>query len=317
MLKFSLKDGNISRAHSVTYSHTAQFNVAIKSFGAFFFGIPFFCAGLAIILLSMGVIEYDPEDMNAPPWVLGVGGGMFFLPGIIFILIGFQRRKEEKKIKRGKRDASSTPWEWDYPQGPEGYREKKEIHMIKHTILTLIVLIFMIPFNYWAFFSGEGDGIEGIVLFFDLIPTLGVVRLIYLLVQFKKFGNSSLQFETYPFFLGEKISLVLWGLPVDKPIQKLDLKLKCIEEEFEWVGGKNAETKQMVPYLVYCDSRTVDDVTLGDGGELAIEWELPPDEDFDSQIAERPSIIWELEVTANLKGLNYNAYFLLPVYLKR
>jgi len=37
--------------------------------------------GLAVILIALDWIHVDPSHVHAPPWVLGVCGGMFALPG--------------------------------------------------------------------------------------------------------------------------------------------------------------------------------------------------------------------------------------------
>jgi len=37
--------------------------------------------GLAVILIALDRIHVDPSHVHAPPWVLGVCGGMFALPG--------------------------------------------------------------------------------------------------------------------------------------------------------------------------------------------------------------------------------------------
>lgn len=45
-------------------------------------GSAFLLAGLAIVCVALGWIEVDPASVHAPPWVIGVCGGMFAAAGI-------------------------------------------------------------------------------------------------------------------------------------------------------------------------------------------------------------------------------------------
>ncbi len=52
------------------------------------FPLVFTCSGLFVILVALGVIPTSPESMDAPAWVVGIAGGMFFFVGL-FLFVRF------------------------------------------------------------------------------------------------------------------------------------------------------------------------------------------------------------------------------------
>ena len=182
----------------------------------------------------------------------------------------------------------------------------------------MLVLIgtFLAPFHWWAFVSPEGTlMVKGIVVFFDLAFGLaGGYYLFRNLALFLKYGNSRLQFGSFPFFLGNKLSVVLVGLPSE--IGRLQLDLRFIEEKYETrQRGRNRESR-VVCYQMYHEARTLEGREISSAKKLPLEWNLPEHSEFASTLSQRPARFWELEVKADTSGVDYHSRFLLPVYAR-
>jgi hypothetical protein len=66
---------------------------------------------------------------------------------------------------------------------------------------------------------------------------------------------------------------------------------------------------------MYADKQVIDDAAELLGGEIAIHFDLPaPTEDLETQLSERPPRYWELMVTSEVRGIDFESTFLVPVY---
>ena len=76
----------------------------------------FLLAGLAIVFVAFGWIRVDPASVHAPPWVLGLCGGMFALTGAVLFGYGVTNglgagaRAEEDDVERDEHAFAVMPW---------------------------------------------------------------------------------------------------------------------------------------------------------------------------------------------------------------
>lgn len=278
------------------------------------FGSPFAGMGTFILLIGLGKVEMDPSKIHAPMWVISVCGAMFLLAGLWFIWHGLDGLRRKAKIKHVKTTRASSSWLWDYEWQALGISDNKFKKVIHALIMLSVVSVFLAPFNWWAFFSGdESIMVKVIVVLLDLAFGLGGgYYFLNNLGMFLKYGNSRLRFGNFPFLLGDKLSVMLVDLPSE--INQLQLDLRCIEEKYEiHQRGQERESK-VVCYQLYHESRTLNGREVAASGKLSLEWDLPGDPEFASTLSQRPALFWELEVKADTPGVDYHSSFLLPVY---
>ena len=176
----------------------------------------------------------------------------------------------------------------------------------------------MAPFHWFVYFSKDADRVpfwvNGIIGVFDLVILALIAKFFYLLVQYFKYGNSRLRFNTFPFYLGDKLSVVLLGMP--SRVNQMIIDLRFIEEQYETRGSGKNRSQQVICYQRYHVNRTLKgkDVSLSES--LSLEWDLPEDPEFSSALSQRPARFWELEVRADTPGVDYHSRFLLPVYAR-
>jgi hypothetical protein len=193
----------------------------------------------------------------------------------------------------------------------------------------LFFSVFLSPFNFWAFFSGEGPiPVKLIVSLFDLICLAGWGAFVYQLFRGLKYGESVLAFDGFPFFLGDRLEARFTGADRFLDYTKLTVTLRCVEEALEKDGDSNAvkcysrweDQKSYAPgelsFSLGEPSRVLQVFRRADSGAvLSVSFPLPA-EDLGTMLSESPSRYWEVEVKAETPGIDFGATFLVPVYSK-
>ncbi len=286
----------------------------IHGWPSFFFGLPFAGMGTFILLMGLGKIEVDPGKVHAPMWIIALFGLLFVLAGLSFIWHGLGGVRRKAKIKIVKTTRASSPWLWDYEWQALGISDNKLKKVMHGLIMLIVVGAFLAPFHWWAFVSDEGSiMVKAMVVFFDLVFGLGGgYYFLNNLALFLKYGNTRLRFSSFPFLLGDTLSVLLVDLPAE--INQLQLDLRFIEEQYETRGsGRNKESR-VVCYQLYHEERILKGREVASSGKLSLEWGLPNEPEMTSTLSQRPARFWELEVKADTPGVDYHSRFLLPVY---
>jgi len=292
-----------------------QSQTTIHGWPSFFFGIPFAGVGAAGLLMMAGVIPVAPEKINGPQWMIWIFAGFFLFAGLSFMTHGLKGALRRKAIEQLKRRRATSPWEWDFAWSRIGFSRPKWKKPAKTFTMFFIFLVFLAPFNWWAFVSGEKSFILYFVVgLFDLL-TVGIFcQFVYHFLQYLKYGTSRILFFAFPFHLGGVLKVGLEGLPNRALIEDLELNLRFIEERYEVRGtGKNRRS-EVVCYQKYLDRRKLKAEEIPLGPVFEMEWPLPDNADYVTRLSERPARFWELEVKASTPGVDYDEQFLLPVY---
>jgi len=280
------------------------------------FGLPFAGIGAFFFLMGLGKVEVDPAKVHAPLWIISVFGLMFLLAGLSFIWHGMDGLRRKTRIKNAKTTRAASPWLWDYEWQALGISDNKLKKVLHGFIMLVVVGTFLAPFHWWAFVSDEGHlMVKLMVIFFDLVFGLGGgYYFLNNLALYLKYGNSRLRFANFPFYLGDKLSVILVGLPSE--INQLQLDLRFVEEKYETRQRGNKKESRVVCYQLFHEARTLKGREVAPSSKLSLEWDLPDEPEFTSNLSQRPARFWELEVKADTPGVDYHSQFLLPVYSK-
>jgi hypothetical protein len=148
-------------------------------------------------------------------------------------------------------------------------------------------VVFMVPFNYVGFVL---EGVPGRWFWVGIVGLFDVVAVVVVGYAFLGPGRSEL-------------------------LEPMTVTLRAVEEAYETRGSGKNRSQQVVFYETYVDSQAIDDVRRRWEGRrgLALEFDLP-NEAAGTCLSERPPRYWELEITADVPGVDYKAVFLLPVY---
>ena len=281
------------------------------------FGVPFIAAGIFIAALASGRVG-DSGDLSELPRPLPyLIAAIFGLPGLFVSLTGARAMVRALALRSKVQAHPEEPWAYEFSWTREGVREAPRTTLLGQLGLALFLSIFLTPFNYFVFFSPEEQApffAKAIVVLFDLILVLVVVGVLYTIVQRARFGFSSVAFDSFPYFLGGRLSARLQpGLGIGR-FDKMTLTLRCIEEVTETVRHGNKTTTS-----TRCEQVWSDSIEMAQGGSLGSDpipfwFDLPSGEGLTTQLSASPSRYWELEAKAERPGVDYLATFLLPIY---
>ena len=272
--------------------------------------------GLIFMTVGAGVMTgafYLPDEPGTPPVYVGVAfGGSFFLAGLLVLVSGVKGLLAQRG--KAQRELSSQFWDADFPWDPQGCDSFGLRGFFGSLIGAAFMAVFLTPFN-WMIFSEDDVPYfaMGMIGLFDLIVVSLVGYALYALIRWLKYGTPRLEFERYPYFLGETLNARFKARTIGH-FRAFTMTLRCIEESIEG-SGKNRTT---VFRQIYADEIKVDKPGVHEnlGDALPITFNLP-NGDYGTKITEctRPRY-WEVEIHADTAGVDFLAQFLVPVYAR-
>jgi hypothetical protein len=241
---------------------------------------------------------------------------LFFLSITILFarvfFLGLVELNKHRRILRQKKNDPNAPWLYDFENNLEGAIGSRLRYSIWEEFLAVFVfLLFISLFGFMMDFKVIWTVIVSIALICLMFYQggKGALENILNLSHYFKFGKGRFVFTKFPFYLGSTLQAKVSNLPPKEKINDLVLKLRFIQEEII--------DSSKVNFLEYfLDQKIFSIQDLDVDGNLPIEWPLPDNPEFTTNLSERPAKYWELEVKAETSGVDYHERFLLPVYAK-
>jgi hypothetical protein len=258
---------------------------------------------------TLGFLDVPLQGANAPMWVIGAVGTAFLAAGLI--LLGHSVRGVRAAARR-RALADAPAWERDFPWDPAGTRDRAGRRVANAFLGASFLAVFLVPFNWWAFLSGEGPWpVKLGIGLFDLILLLVTGNAFYLLAQLLKYGHSRLAFPRFPFFLGERLEVAF----SPNRFAEVRFTLRLVEERYETRRHGKNRTTSLVCYELHRDEKTLEPGALV--SEVPVEFDLPDAPGLANRLDEVPIRYWELVVEAEEPGVDFATTFVLPVYSAR
>ena len=280
------------------------------------FGFIFIGVGTAVILLAMGIIPSSEENFNAPKGLVGIIGGIFAVAGVSIVLGGVNGVSKKAKLRNKALQHPDQPWLADYNWSEAGSRDDTLRQVTKMFMGAIFISVFMVPFNWLIFFSDESVPffVHIIISIFDLAALAAWGYAVYLLGRWLKYRDSRIIFDTFPFFLGQMLSVRWSPSRALGNYNKITFILRCVEEVKETTGtGKNRQT-QIVSYQIWADQFVVDEPGRHEGlYDVPVTFLLPAD-GRPTKINAPLAQYWEIEIHADTPGIDFKADYMVPVY---
>jgi hypothetical protein len=296
----------------VLENHPTQSATTIDGWRSALFGIPFLAAGVLISLAALGFVS---GRKNAPDWVIGIIGPFFFLGGLFFLIHGLRGAMRKARYFRDAAERPGQPWLYDFHWRQEGISFSAFNTMLGRLLAALGWNAFLIPF-FWIGLNVRGAFL--LLIFASLFALIGLVfwyRWAQMLADLLRYGNSLLNYDAFPFFLGGTLRARLRAPHYVSDMDAFTLTLRCIQEKYITTGSGNNRTTRVVCYELYKDAVTLTRDRLAGlaGGEIPVEFRLPANQPTTS-LASTPPVYWEIEAHGQSTKVRYQAYFLVPVY---
>jgi hypothetical protein len=282
---------------------------------AVFFGVVFTAAGAFVTAIGLGWIPVDPSSVHAPMAVIAACGAIFGVPGLLILVTGIRGAVASRRRRIELALRPDEPWLADREWNERGESFTGTARFLKSAVATLFLAVFLVPFNWWAWFSPqEGVMVKIFVSVFDLALVFAVGEALRRFLAMLRYGRSEVLYDSFPFFVGEEMSLS-FRRPGHAVFSKLTFRLQCIEERMETTGrGKNRTTRR-IPFALWqrVVERNEEDGAAAAYGDDKLEFTLPADRPG-NRFGESPPTYWQLLVTGEAVGPDYEGQFLLPVY---
>mgnify|MGYP001228419701 CR=1 FL=1 len=283
--------------------------------GAFIFGSIFVAAGVSIVLIGTGVIPVDPSRVNAPYWIITICGGVFAGAGLmVWGMAATQQRAERHRRDAMKRYAGSEAHA-DYAWNPSGYTPPRWRRAFQSLLGAGFFTVFLSIFNWWAWRVPDSPLlVKIVVVLFDLILVLVWWKTALAFGRCAKFGGSRLVYQRFPYRLDEPLA-VRWMPPHGiTRADKGSFTFRCVEEYYEERGQGKDRSRWLVHDELSAEVQSFDTPhDFPPGRAVELRFTLPPDARRTQLLADRP-VYWELHVTLSMAGLDFEEWYLVPVY---
>lgn len=283
--------------------------------GAFFFGGIFVAMGTFIALIGLHVIPVDSGSVHAPYWVVFVAGACFASGGFMVWGMAARQRRADIRRREAMRRYAGSEAHADYAWNPGGFAPPRWGRAAGALIGAGFFTVFLSIFNWWAW--GVPDSpwpVKVVVVLFDLILVLVWWKTVLTIGRCVKFAGSRLVFHHFPYRLNEPIA-VRWIPPRGiTSADKGSFVFRCVEEYYEERGSGKERNRWLVHDELCAETQSFDaphDFPAGRAVEL--RFALPPEARATKLTSERP-VYWELEVKLSLAGLDFEEWYLVPVY---
>ncbi len=285
--------------------------------GAFLFGSVFIFAGVFIALIGTHTIPVDPSTVHAPFGIIVVCGACFAGGGLMVWSMAVRQWRAEWHRRRTMRTFAGSNAHADFPWNPAGYTPSRWGRAAKAVIGTAIFSLFAVISNWWAFGADDSPWLVKVVaVVFDAVVVVVWWRTALIVARCAKFTGSKLVFHHFPYRLDEPIA-VRWIPPRGvSHADKGTITFRCVEEYYEErQSGKDRE-RWLVHDELCAETQTFDSPRdFATGRPVEMRFAIPADARGTCLSSERP-VYWELEVKLSRAGLDFEEWYLVPVYAR-
>ncbi|HET7458575.1 MAG TPA: hypothetical protein VFJ74_13070 [Gemmatimonadaceae bacterium] len=293
----------------VMRGRNARSTNTVQGWAAVALGVPFVGIGLAIVALIAGTFGAAAGGrLAAPAAVMATLSATFTLVGLAFVGSGVRAIVRRAGAPTLRARFPGQPWMWDFPWDRRGGRDESVGEIGRALVVAAMIELFLVPFHWVGFQSAERLRMfQLITLIFDAVVAAIVGYALYLTARRVRYGRSRIRFAGFPCAPGEEATLDLAGISPLARRYPLVATLRCIEERYEMHGNGRHRRAVTVCYELGRDVRTVAP------GETTVRFPIPADAPT-TTLGARPPRYWELELAAEVPGVDFGARFLVPVY---
>jgi hypothetical protein len=298
----------------VLLNHPTQSNVPLDGWKAALFGLPFLLFG---VFIEAAAFDFFPvRGKHAPTWLLSLVGLFFFSGGLFLFIHGAFGLSRQAAHDREAAQFPGQPWYSDYRWHKEGFAFSAFNAMLNRFLAALVWSAFAAPF------LGVGWHERGLARIFlvsalivALLSLIFWYRWAQMLADLLRYGNSFLNYDQFPYFLGSTLRARLRAPQHVSDLDELSFTLRCVQEKYVTTGTGNNRKTQVVCYELYKDAQTLtrSQIIGLAGGDIPIEFRLPAGQRT-TTLCYNPPTYWEIEARGRSHTVTYEAYFLVPVY---
>lgn len=232
--------------------------------------------------------------------------------GLMFAAVwGGRLQKEADKLKESRPD---EPWLWEKEWVDGRIRAGSKGKMIGALIFATIWNLISAPVLFFVPDEvGKGNNLALIGLIFPAIGLLLAWWAVYAVLQWRKFGNSTFEMQTTPGVLGGWLEGRVHTNIRTRPEDGYRLTLNCKRTESSGSGkNRSSSTKVLWQDTVVIPGNHV--LAGPHGATIPVRFGIPYDAGPETDTEGSGTVTWQLEVAAELPGVDFSTHFDVPVF---
>lgn len=301
------------RSDGRTATKQININTALATGCVALFLLPFASAGAftAVKAVQLAMLGSWHDAVLYGIFALTFGGVGF--GGLAGIRVAYRKSKDVEALQASHPEA---PWLWrrDWASGRivDSTRENVLGAWIFATLWNLISL----PGAYFAVRAAlyEGKPAAFVALLFPLVGTWLLVRAIQATRHYRKYGISRLELSTIPGLIGHSLAGSVRATLALQPAEDFQVTLTCVRR-VTTRSGKSSSTSES---LLWQEERRVRGEQIRDfagmGTSIPVSFALPADAVPCDAGDPNNRVLWRLQVSASVPGVDYDSTFEVPVF---
>ncbi len=277
------------------------------------FLLPF--AGLALVTGGSGA-QRAIQGHWLEGSVLVVLGAMFAtvaVAGTAALMTARKKLGEQQALKQANPE---EPWRWrsDWASGRISDSSRSTVWV--SWAVTAFWNLISIPAGFAGVQAAlqQGNPAGYVALLFPAVGTGFLIWAVRATLRHRKYGASQLELSTIPGSIGRSIAGTVRVSTSLQPTDGFEVTLRCVRR-ITRRSGKNSSTSERILWQEEHRSRgATSRDARGFSTRIPIRFALPADAEASDQTNPRDQIIWRLEVTANVPGVDYASTFEVPVF---
>jgi hypothetical protein len=257
-------------------------------------------------------------------WLAGdrTEGGMLMLFGLLFagiavglLLLGRRGKRVQARIEARKQRHRDAPWLWNEAWADGRLRSSERTGTVVAWVFALTwnaistPLVFLLPQEVLE----KGNLAAGIGLLFPVVGAGLLVWAVRATLHWRRFGESLFEMARVPGVLGGEITGTLHASLALAASDGFVAKLSCIRRTTSG-SGKNRSTHERILWTEEEPIAAAAAARGPHGIALPVRFAVPYDSRPSDPLPSDDTILWRLEVTATLPGVDFHTRYDVPVF---
>jgi hypothetical protein len=277
------------------------------------FLLPFAAAG---IFCAVQAVRLAHAGVWRDAIFLGIGaltfGGVGF-GGLAGMRVAYRRMKEAETLQALH---PKEPWLWRRDWASGRIEDTTQDTLLAAWIFATLWNLVSLPSGYLGVRAAlyEGKPAAFMALLFPLAGMWLLVRAIKATLRYRRYGISRLELSTIPGVIGRDLTGSVRATLDLQPAEGFQLTLTCVRR-VTTRSGKSSSTSETT---LWQEERRVRGEQnrdyAGMGTNIPVSFALPPDAVASDPNTPNNRVLWRLEVSATVPGVDYESIFEVPVF---
>lgn len=278
-------------------------------------GIPMSLLGLLGVFAALkGVAKSEPWSEIAGPAIIG---GIFTVVGLGLLFLARQIFVRGRKLAQLQQQHPGKPWMWREDWAAGRIEDSSRSATVGLWGFAILWSAFTFPLAAFLF-RQEGFPPRQTAMWFVLIFPLAGILLLWAAIRQTaarmKFGTSHLQLVTQPGVIGRQFRATLDTTLKEAPADGIEVTISNIRRVTTRSGSDSSTSE----HVIWQEATTLpaSRLSLGmNGVTVPLTFDIPLDAEPCDDSNSRNCVLWRVEVSAQLPGIDYSQNFEVPVFI--